>query len=292
MEEDHDVFLQTVVGSQFLNNDIVFEKNEFKVLKYSEAQNFNLNRDFSGEQYANRFAYGFNKGTGFVNTIKFDEEKQIHVSEGIESAVGRGFFVPKAGSKAILKWTSPSDGFANIKGKIEAQIDAKNVKATILKNDEVIWPNTIDSKYYNSKAVAQVNKCDKIYFIVEGDGNLDTGKVFWDINIDLSPKAEIYEINQAFQTDGQASYKTWVAPYDGKAIVYGKTSSDGSIGSSAIVAILRNDLGIWRQTLYGGSESEHFVEIDVKKNQVIKFVVEENPNAQNIVWTPNVLLIK
>jgi len=288
MEEDHDVFLQTISGSQFLKNELVFGKNELKVLKYTEATNYNLERDFSKNQTDSRFTYGYDKGGGFVQAITFDNEKQIHISEDKNSAIGQGYFVPSQESKAILKWTAPFDGIVRIEGKISPQSEAKDIKVSILKEKEVIWSNKIDSKYYSSKAVAQVNKCDKLYFVVEGDGNLENGKVFWNLDLDLSLKGELFQVSPA----SGRNERTWVAPQDGKAIIFGDISMEGNTNETSIVAILRNDLGIWRQTMYGGTSSQHFVEIDVKKNQVIQFIIEENLNNQNINWSPNVMLIK
>lgn len=173
------VFLLTVVASLAYTATAAFLPAN--VWKFSEG--------FSAYQGQNQWRFQFRVGSSYVD-MTWDQQNSRWKGNETYLLIGRGWLHPGESGDVALKWVAPMDGVINIVGVVSdiAGNCGDGVRATILKNDTIIWGSwrldNGDSAGKTHDVFVDVLAGDGIYFIVDNrGGNNDCDTTGWDPTI-------------------------------------------------------------------------------------------------------------
>ena len=214
---------------------------------------------------------------------------------------------------SVRRWVAPFDGTVRVDGRVRLVPDtsperaaypkADGVRVTIQHRDTELWAQRIGPNDYFEFAPTgvesiPVSKGDAIYFRVQSvlDGQFDT--VAWDPQISYLGVAASTDVNglddhsylasRDFTLGGRPSLVT--APLTGTLHLSGDAIKSGPTTDDVTVEISRNGVGVFSQTLPGGSAGTAAIDLDipVSANDTLswRLRVDSPIDAGALRWVP------
>lgn len=205
--------------------------NEFKVFNiqnvadttpsYSaSARVYRASTDFSSTQGNEHWSYmrqgNLNIGQSyFWSPLTYNTQMNAWGRSGLYNYVGSNWMHPDVNYQSARIWKAPADGIIHITGRIFKKDVAggNGVRVKILRDREQIWPTegewmTIaynDVNGINVDCTIAVSANEKIFFVIDANGDSSYDSTYWDPQIEYTPISHTFSST----TDFSSSFGTW-----------------------------------------------------------------------------------
>ncbi len=209
-------------------NPFAMQLNEIKVFQCTDttpqngeptyiasARVYNASADFSSVQGTQHWSYmrqgDLNVGLPYYwSPMTFNTQMNAWGRSGLYNYVGDNWMHPHSNLSTARIWKAPADGMIHITGNIRKKdISGGNgVKVRIQVNRNRVWPENAewqsiaynDSTGQNIDITIPVKANQKVFFIVDADGDASYDSTYWNPTIDYRPVTQTHHSNTEFNT--------------------------------------------------------------------------------------------